>query len=98
MPRYNSDSPNAVPVDLLAAAVVRAHQLGVPYAEIAKRCGWVRNDRKTEMGDATRLKRRLGLATYTSHGVKGRRQQFISYQNAALIARAILVDPVEVGI
>ena len=98
MPRYNAESSNAVPVDLLATAVVRAVDLGVPYAEIAKRCGWVRNDRNTTMGDATRLKRRLGLSTYSSHGKKNQRQRYISYENAALIAQAILVDPVDVGI
>lgn len=95
MPKYNENSLNSVPVGPLAEAVQRS---GIPYAEIALRCGWTRNERgKKRGGDATRLRRRLGIAEYTTRGKK-HRQQFISYENAAIIAEAINVDPFEVGI
>lgn len=94
MPKYNEDSLNSVPVGPLAEAVEKS---GISYGQIALRCGWVRSDRGTPTGDATRLKRRLGLSEYTTRGKK-HRQQFISYDRAVLIAEAINADPFEVGI
>lgn len=94
MPKYNENSLNSVPVAPLADAVVRS---GIPYGQIALRCGWVRSDRDRPTGDATRLKRRLGLTEYTTRGRK-RKQEFIAYDKAVLIAEAINADPFEVGI
>jgi len=94
MARFNAESVNAVPVEPLAEAVLRS---GIPFAVIAKNCGWLRADR-IDSGDATRLKRRVGLATYTTRGRRGCRQRFISYDNAVIIAEAIGVAPVDVGL
>ena len=98
MPRYNDDSANAVPVAPLAKAVIESD---MTFSEIAMECGWTRKKRTGSdlvVGDATRLKRRLGLATYSAHGISGLRQEFTSYENAIRIAAAIQRDPVDLGL
>ena len=94
MPNYNSESLNCVPVEPLADAVIRS---GMSFSEAAYRCGWTRKHRNLIVGDATRLKRRLGLSEYTSRGRK-RKQEYISYENAVIICKAVNADPFEVGI
>ena len=98
MPKYNAESMNAVPVGPIAEAVI---QSDLNFSQVAMQCGWTRKKGRNSdliVGDATRLKRRLGLASYTSHGKSGRVQQYISYDNAAVIAKAIQADPVDLGL
>lgn len=64
------------------------------YGSLAERLGWMNRG----YGDTIRLKRRLGLKATVGGRNSGAVSQCITYDACSEIARAIHVDPYEVGI
>lgn len=71
---------------------------GLPPSEVAKRLGWINSG--TGMGDSTRVLRALGLRPDSAHGYKSFRPRhgYLSYDLGVRLARALDVDPVDVGV
>ncbi len=68
---------------------------GMSASEVCRRLGWIDSRGKPE---STRLLRSLGLKDhYHRDGVR-RLTQNIDYERAVRIARALDVDPVDVGV
>lgn len=72
--------------------------------QIAMNAGYVRRQRNSQRGDTQRLKRKLGINPTTSRKwVGGRRvsysyvQENLSLGEAARLAEALELDPVELG-
>ena len=80
-----------VPNKALREAV---QQSGLGINEIAVRCGWMRGDRP----DSTRLRRTLGMMPSRNGLGKVTTNAQCKYETAVLIARAVGVDPHEVGV
>lgn len=72
-----------------------AEDEGLSLAEIASRVGWEATDRRTKQRkpDSSRVARTLGLV---AEG--GTKREYISYENAVLLCRALHVDYWEVGV
>lgn len=94
-------SEDRVSVEQLREEVQRRVDGGeVTFEEIAARLRWMRRPHKnhpTPAADTTRLKRRLGLVDYISHG-KPFRQKTVDPVTAAKIARAAGIYPRDVNL
>jgi hypothetical protein len=82
-----------VPVAPLREAFLAS---GLTASEVCYRIGWLRGNRR---GDTARLQSVLGLRQFTKN-TKGCRAtaKRINYPNAVLIARALDLDPVDIGL
>jgi len=88
--------PDEVPVGPLREAFERS---GLSTNEVARRAGWLRhyvarNGRVRKMGDSTRVRRGLGLVATQGGWVR----THLTYDEAVALARALDVDPVDVGV
>lgn len=87
--------------DQIREAVVNAMRRDpdLTAGEIAQRCGW-KHSRKINGGDTTRIYRILGITLYLDKKAKGgfAYRQLIQEADAVALARAIHVDPWEVGL
>lgn len=68
---------------------------GLTLAEVASRVGWVTKNRRNGglKPDSSRVARSLGLVTEN-----GKARENINNEHAALICRALHVDPVDCGL
>lgn len=80
-----------MPVEPLREAYLRAVANGETEHAIASRMGWVHSNGH---GDVRRLKRTLGLMPQG----KGYTNTRMAYHNAVLLAKALNLDPVDVGV
>lgn len=85
-------SPPGVPVEPLAAAYLAS---GLPLLEVCRRLGWRNPHQRT-----TALRRALGLAPIWSPHTRACTvwAKHIGYDQAVQIARALGIDPVDVGL
>lgn len=94
-------SEDRVSIEQLCEEVQRRVGRGdVTYEEIAARLKWMRHPNKSHPSpspDTSRLKRRLGLIKYISHG-KPFRQKTLDAEMAAKIARSAGIYPRDVGL
>lgn len=69
---------------------------GLTAAQLGARLGWFNNRRadQGEYGDTTRVLRALGLRPEAG----GEARRFVQYETAVVLARALDLDPVDVGI
>jgi hypothetical protein len=76
---------------------------GLSASEVARRLGWQRKHlhrgKYRQMPDASRVTRMLGIRVYApGRGYPSRARCGMSYENAAKLADAIGVDPIDVGL
>jgi hypothetical protein len=75
---------------------------GLPANEVARRLGWMRpppKGKRSPVPDQGRLRSALGLRPYNpGHGYPMRMRSGLRHETAERIARAINVDPWEVGL
>ena len=83
-----------VDVQVLQRPVLELVESGVRWSDICRALGWVRDGRP----EVERLKRRLGLYWQRGSGRKRTVTSGMRYETAIAIARAIEVDPVELGL
>lgn len=92
-------SEDRVSIEQLREEVQRRVDGGeVTFEEIAARLKWMRHPNKSHVSpspDTSRLKRRLGLIKYISHG-KPFQQKTLNAEMAAKIARAAGIYPRDV--
>jgi hypothetical protein len=86
--------------DLVDVAPLREAFLksGLTLSDVALAAGWIQKHRgKREGGDSSRAARYLGLKPWTTRGNRSFRSH-VSYETAVVLARAMNVDPIDVGI
>jgi hypothetical protein len=73
-------------------------RMDLSLPELACRLGWERQAHRsrTKVGDTSRVRRALGYAP--SAGTRSYNQEFIKYDTAVQIVRAMGLDPVDYGI
>lgn len=71
---------------------------GLSPGEVARRLGWWRTEKGRRVPDGTRVLRVLGVRTVAGKRERGRRYRRVAYWTAERLARAIGVDPVDVGL
>lgn len=84
---HDSRAPKSIDVEPLQRAFLES---GLTASEVARRLGWEWNGRP----DTTRVRRRLGLVANSETG----RCSHVWYRTAVDLARALDVDPFEVGV
>lgn len=93
-------SNNATADDLIDVAPLREafEASGLTPSTVARRLGWMKYSGHTDP-DVTRLRRALGIAPVIAARTGARyTNQRIGYDLALLIARALNIDPVDVGL
>lgn len=84
-----------VPVGPLREQVERLHRQGMPWYVMAELCGYFYGT--SQRGDQTRFRRRVGLES--SNRRKGEPPaEYIAYDRAVAICRALDIDPVDAGV
>lgn len=105
-PFYSRVTPRAiaegewVPNAPIREAVRRAIGKGeVNWHELSVRLGWSREHGGYTHGDTSRLKRRLGIMPNTAaRGYERYYSEYIRYELACAIIRALDLDPVDYGV
>ena len=79
----------------IRAAVEQAVAGGMTYSAICRALGWLKPNGS---GDTSRLRRRIGAMPHLAGNGRHDTSRTINYELAVQIARAIDIDPVEVGL
>lgn len=70
---------------------------GTTSADIARELGWTRKKNGRAQLDSPRVRRALGLTDRTRQGARVA-QEYVSYDQAVRLARALDMDPFEAGV
>jgi hypothetical protein len=71
---------------------------GLTAGDVARTLGWTRTNYGRRVNDSGRVKRYLGISPCQGGGQAPRLRERCSYKTAVMLAEAIGVDPVDVGL